>query len=256
MYTALIIEDEKPAAEHLQRLITQVDNKIEVIRIVTSIDEALAWFAMNSMPDLVFLDIQLSDGLSFEIFNHVDITCPIIFTTAYEEYAIKAFKVNSIDYLLKPIGIDDLKFAIGQFKSVNYNTGDTFSQGIRFRVDQVMKLLTNNYKSRFVVNVGMHIRSVETGKINLFFSLEKSTFLLENTGKTYDIDYSLEQVEKLVDPAQFFRISRKYIVNISAIADITSYSSSRLRLKITGSDDDDIVVSRSRLTDFRMWLER
>jgi DNA-binding LytR/AlgR family response regulator len=104
--------------------------------------------------------------------------------------------------------------------------------------------------------VGMHIRSVETGKINLFFSLEKSTFLLENTGKTYDIDYSLEQVEKLVDPAQFFRISRKYIVNISAIADITSYSSSRLRLKITGSDDDDIVVSRSRLTDFRMWLER
>ncbi len=256
MYKALIIEDEKPAAEHLQRLINQVDNKIEVIRIVASIDEALAWFAMNSMPDLVFLDIQLSDGLSFEIFNHVDITCPIIFTTAYEEYAIKAFKVNSIDYLLKPIGIDDLKFAIGQFKSVNYNTGDTYGQGIRFRVDEVMKLLTNNYKSRFVVNVGMHIRSIEVSKINLFFSQEKSTFLLENTGKTYDIDYSLEQVEKLVDPAQFFRISRKYIVNISAITDITSYSSSRLMLKITGSDDDDIMVSRSRLTEFRRWLER
>jgi DNA-binding LytR/AlgR family response regulator len=208
------------------------------------------------LPDLIFLDVQLSDGLSFEIFNHINITCPVIFTTAYEEYALKAFKVNSIDYLLKPIGIDDLKSAINKFTSFNYNIINTYDQTLKYKVDQVMKLLTNNYKARFVVNAGMHIRSVEVEKINLFYSLEKSTFLLDNTGKSYDIEYSLEQIEKLTDPKQFFRISRKYIANIKAIADIISYSSSRLKLKIASSDDDDILVSRSRLIEFKRWLER
>jgi len=256
MYKALIIEDEKPAAEHLQRLINQIDLKIDIIRIISSVDEALVWFENNPLPDLIFLDIQLSDGLSFEIFNHINITCPIIFTTAYEEYAIKAFKVNSIDYLLKPIGSEDLKYAIDKFTSINRNFRDAYNQTIRYNVDQVMKLLTNNYKSRFVVNVGIHIRSVEVEKINLFYSLEKSTFLLDSIGKAYDIDYSLEQIEKLVDPKQFFRISRKYIVNVNAIADIISYSSSRLKLKIISLNDDDILVSRSKLTEFRRWIER
>ncbi|MCX6262594.1 MAG: LytTR family DNA-binding domain-containing protein, partial [Bacteroidia bacterium] len=168
----------------------------------------------------------------------------------------KAFKVNSIDYLLKPIGIDDLKYAIDQFKSINYSVKDIYNQTLRYKVDQVMKLLTNNYKSRFIVNVGMHIKSIEIEKINLFYSLEKATFLLDNTGKAYDINYSLDQVEKLLDPAQFFRISRKHIVNINAIADIISYSASRLKLKIVNSKDDDILVSRSKLMEFRRWLER
>ena len=256
MYKALIIEDEKLAAEHLQRLINQVDIKIDIIKIISSVDEALLWFDVSPLPDLIFLDVQLSDGLSFEIFNHLNITCPVIFTTAYEEYAIKAFKVNSIDYLLKPIGIDDLKNAINKFTSFNYNFINTYNQTLKYKVDQVMKLLTNNYKSRFVVNVGMHIRSVEVEKISLFYSLEKSTFLLDNTGKSYDIDYSLEQIEKLTDPKQFFRISRKYIANINAIADIISYSSSRLKLKIACSDEEDILVSRSKLAEFRRWLER
>ena len=256
MYKALIIEDEKLAAEHLQRLINQIDIEIEIARVISSVDEALAWFNNNPMPDLIFLDIQLSDGLSFEIFNHINITCPIVFTTAYEEYAIKAFKVNSIDYLLKPIGIDDLKYAIDQFTSINYNFRDTHNQTLRYKVDQVMKMLTDNYKSRFVVNVGIHIKSIDVEKINLFYSLEKSTFILDSTGKTYDINYSLEQIERLVDPKQFFRISRKHIVNISAIFDIISYTSSRLKLKITNSKDDDILVSRSKLTEFRRWLDR
>jgi DNA-binding LytR/AlgR family response regulator len=256
MYKALIIEDEKPAAEHLQRLINQVDLKIDIITIISSVDEALIWFNKNPLPDLIFLDIQLSDGLSFEIFNHINITCPVIFTTAYEEYAIKAFKVNSIDYLLKPIGIEDLKYAIDQFSNVTNNFRDIYNQTLRYKVDQVMKLLTKNYKSRFMVNVGMHIKSVEVDKINVFYSLEKSTFILDNIGKNYDINYSLEQIEELIDPKQFFRISRKYIVNINAIADIVSYTSSRLKLKIVNSKDDDIFVSRSKLKEFRRWLER
>lgn len=256
MYKALIIEDEKPAVEHLQRLIGQLDIKIDILEIIPSIDDALLWFDKHSLPDLIFLDIQLSDGLSFEIFNHVNITCPIIFTTAYEEYAIKAFKVNSIDYLLKPIGIEDLNYAINQFTSINDKLKDTYTQAVKYKVDQVMKLLTNNYKSRFVVKMGMHIKSVEVEKIDLFFSLEKSTFLLDNTGKTYDIDYSLDQIEELIDAKQFFRINRKYIVNINAIADIITYTSSRLKLKITNSKDDDILVSRNRLSEFRKWLEK
>jgi DNA-binding LytR/AlgR family response regulator len=256
MYKALVIEDEKPAAEHLQRLIYQLDTKIEIIQIISSIDEAIAWFNNNSMPDLIFLDIQLSDGLSFEIFNHCNITCPIIFTTAYEEYAIKAFKVNSIDYLLKPINIRDLNYAVYQFTSSGKNFRETNDQTLRLKIDQVMQMLTQNYKTRFVVNAGLHIKSVDAGKINLFYSLEKSTYILDNTGKSYDISYSLEQVENLVDPGQFFRISRKYIVNIKAIADIISYSGSSLKLTIDKSTDDNILVSRSKLAEFRRWLER
>jgi DNA-binding LytR/AlgR family response regulator len=256
MYRAVIIEDERPAAEYLQRLISQVDVKIEIIKIISSVDEALFWFNHNPAPDLIFLDIQLSDGLSFEIFNHINIPCPIIFTTAYEEYAIKAFKFNSIDYLLKPISINDLKYAIEQFISIRNNFKDSYNLTLRYKLDQVMNLLTYNYKSRFIVNVGMHIKSIETDKINLFYSLEKSTFILDCTGRTFDINYSLEQIEKLIDPKQFFRISRKYIVNINAISDIISYTSSRLKLRIADSKDDDILVSRSKLTDFRKWLER
>ncbi len=256
MYRALIIEDEKLAAEHLQRLISQVDARIETDIVISSVDEAVTWFGNNPMPDLIFLDVQLSDGLSFEIFDHVDITCPVIFTTAFEEYAIKAFKFNSIDYLLKPLSIDDLKYATDRFISDNNIFRDSYIQALRYKVDQVMKSLTDKNKSRFVVNVGIHIKTIETGNINLFFSLEKSTFILESTGKTYDINYSLEQVEKLVDPALFFRISRKHIVNINAIFDIISYSSSRLKLKITNSRDDDILVSRSKIAEFRRWLER
>ena len=256
MFRALIIEDEKPAAEHLQRLISQVDSKTEISLVIPSVDEAVAWFSNNPMPDLIFLDVQLSDGLSFEIFDRVDITCPVIFTTAYEEYAVKAFKYNSIDYLLKPVSLADLKNALNRFASAGNNSMDSSIQVLRFKVDQVMRSLTNKFKSRFVVNVGMHLKAIETSNIALFYSLEKSTFILENTGKTYDINYSLEQVEKLVDPAQFFRISRKHIVNIDAIADIISYSASRLKLKVSNSRDDDILVSRSKIAEFRKWLER
>jgi two-component system, LytTR family, response regulator len=256
MYRALIIEDERPAAEHLLRLLSRVDPKIEISLVIPSVDEAVAWFSKNPMPDLIFLDVQLSDGLSFEIFDHVDITCPVIFTTAYEEYAIKAFKFNGIDYLLKPVSSDDLRYAIERFTSTNNNQRESSIQILRYKVDQVMKSLTNKYKSRFIVNVGVHLKTVETVSVNLFYSLEKSTFILENTGKSYDINYSLDQVEKLVDPSQFFRISRKHIININAIADIIFYSGSRLKLKISGSRYDDILVSRSKITEFRKWLER
>lgn len=248
MIKALIIEDEKLAAEHLVTLINQVDSSIEIVKVIDSIEGAITWFKVHDLPNLIFLDIQLSDGLSFEIFNHVDISCPIIFTTAYEEYAIKAFKVNSIDYLLKPLRVEELSFAIEKFKTIPTD------HAFKYKLDQMMKMMTNSYKARFIVSAGLHLRSIETDKINCFYSLGKGTFLMDENGKSCDVDYSLEQLEKLLDPQIFFRISRQYIVNISAIKDIIVYSGRRLKLKITNSNDDDILVSRNRINEFKEWL--
>jgi DNA-binding LytR/AlgR family response regulator len=256
MIKALIIEDEKLAAEHLQNIIGQSNHDIEIIKVIDSIEQSIHWFRLNPNPDLIFLDIQLSDGLSFEIFNHVLVSCPVIFTTAYEEYAIRAFKVNSVDYLLKPVRIEDLISALDKLKSWGDNFTEQNEPALKFKIDQMMQMLTNSYKRRFVVNAGPHLRSVETEKIQCFYSLEKSTFLMEENGKAFDINYSLEQLEKLLDPQLFFRISRKYIVNIKAIKDMIVISSSRLKLKISGSSDDDILVSQGRLKEFKNWLER
>jgi DNA-binding LytR/AlgR family response regulator len=251
---ALIVEDEKPAASHLVKLLHESDPDIEVLQIVDSVSQTIEWFKNNPSPDLMFLDIQLADGLSFGIFNQLDIECPVIFTTAYEEYAIRAFKVNSIDYLLKPIGIEELNFALGKF--IRKTPQEAPARLLSSKVDQLMQMLTHTYKSRFVVNAGPRIKAIETLNVNYFYSLEKSTFLLENTGKSYDIPYSLDQLETLLNPNTFFRISRKYIVNIDAIQDIIAYSNSRLKLILKNSAENDIIVSRSRIREFKEWLEK
>lgn len=253
---ALIIEDEKLAAEHLINLINSSDFNIEVIGTLESISKAISWFRKNPAPDLVFLDIQLSDGLSFEIFNQVNISCPVIFTTAYEEYAIKGFKLNSIDYLLKPISSEDLTIALKQYLSYSKNIKEKMDLSLKYRIDQMMMMVVHQYKTRFVVNAGVHIRSIEVERIVCFYSLEKASYLLDNHGKTYDVNYSLEQLEKLLDPAVFFRINRKYLVNINFIRDIIAFSASRLKLKIDRLDEDVLFVSRSKVKEFKNWLEQ
>lgn len=251
--SALIVEDEKPAAEHLIKLLHESKHEVSVLHVTDSVSQTVAWFKNNPPPDIMFLDIQLADGLSFEIFNHLNIQCPVIFTTAFEEYAIRAFKINSIDYLLKPISIEELNFAIEKFKG---QTQDPLSSFVSNKVEMLMKMLTHQYKSRFVVNMGPRIKSIDTDHIRYFFSLEKSTFLFDDSGKSYDINYSLDQVETQLDPKQFFRISRKHIVNIEAIQDIHTFSNSRLKLIIKGSDDDNIMVSRRKINGFKEWLEK
>jgi DNA-binding LytR/AlgR family response regulator len=251
--SALIVEDEKPAADHLVKLLHQSEHEVSVLRVVDSVSQAVAWFRTNPPPDIMFLDIQLADGLSFEIFNQVKIECPVIFTTAFEEYAIRAFKINSIDYLLKPVDLGDLNFAIGKYKGqalapLNSLLGN--------RVEKLMQMLTHPYKSRFVVNIGPRIKSIETTHIRYFYSLEKSTYLFDDSGKSYDINYSLDQLETQLNPGQFFRISRKYIVQIDAIQDIHTFSNTRLKLVIKGSDDDHIMVSRRKMNEFKEWLEK
>jgi len=250
---ALIVEDERPAADHLVKLLHQSDYQVSVLRIVDSVSQAVEWFRTNPPPDIMFLDIQLADGLSFEIFNQVKIECPVIFTTAFEEYAVRAFKINSIDYLLKPVAVGDLNFAIGKYKG---QTRDPMDSLLGDKMEMLMQMLTHQYKSRYVVNIGPRIKSIETAHIRYFYSLEKSTFLFDDSGKSYDISYSLDQLETQLDPKQFFRISRKHIVQIGAIQDIHTYSNSRLKLVIKGSDDDAIMVSRRKINEFKEWLEK
>ena len=246
----LVIEDEKVAAEKLIGLIRKYDPSIVIKEIIQSVEDSVQWLNSHQAPDLIFMDIQLADGLSFEIFEQTIVKTPVIFTTAYDEYALKAFKVNSIDYLLKPISLDELKNAIDKFKENNS------AKEIPAKVfDSIMHSLTNKYKNKFVIKVGEHIKVFTTEEIQCFYSMEKYNFLQNNAGRDYSVDYTLDQLEDLLDPSRFFRINRSFIVSSSSISDIISYSNSRLKVKLHSNKSDDLIVSREKVQDFRKWLE-
>ncbi|MFC0261908.1 LytR/AlgR family response regulator transcription factor [Fontibacter flavus] len=246
----LIIEDEKPAANRLKQLILEVLPEAKIDGNLESITAASQWLKTNDEPDLIFCDIQLADGLSFEIFNRVKVNSPIIFTTAFDQYAIKAFKLNSIDYLLKPISPKELEGAVQKFKSLQ----------IRPVVDihQLQELLTpkqKEYKSRFMVKIGEKIQAVQASEASYFLSEERVTFLHTFEGKRYILDYTLDQLEALLDPKQFFRLNRKYIAAIEAISEIHTYSNSRLKIKLKDCSDNDILVSREKVGAMKEWLD-
>jgi len=251
----LIIEDEPLAAENLAVLIKKVSPESEVLCMLDSVQTAVEWFQQNETPDLAFCDVQLGDGLSFEIFEQVKIDCPVIFTTAYDEYALKAFQVNSVDYLLKPLSPKDLEKAIEKFKS-RFQNSETSQQQFQFPNKQLLQMLTANYKTRFLIKVGEHIKNIKIEDINWFYTMEKNTFMHTNSGKDFPMDNSLDQLELLVNPQDFFRINRKYFIHIDSIEDIISYSNSRLRLKLQNNKDDSIIVSREKVRDFKAWLDR
>jgi len=246
----LIIEDEKEAAIKLSGSIKKYDQKIEIIEIIQSVKNAVTWLNGNETPDLIFMDIQLADGLSFEIFEQTIVKTPVIFTTAYDEYALKAFKVNSIDYLLKPIDQSELNQAIDKYKENN-----TLKEIPTQVFDNILHTLTKKYKNKFVIKVGEHIKVFTIDDVQCFYSMEKYTFLQNNSGRNYAISYSLDQVEDLIDPAKFFRINRKFLVSFSAILDIVSYSNSRLRIKLKSNESEELIVSREKVQDFKSWLE-
>lgn len=247
----LIIEDEKPAARRLQRMLTEL--KIETHAMLHSVEESVNWFTKNEHPDLIFLDIQLSDGLSFEIFEEVDVKSAIIFTTAYDEYALKAFKLNSVDYLLKPIDIDELEDAVSQFKQMQNAQGLT-----SMNIDTIKALFKsegNTFKKRFTVKIGQHLKMISTHQISCLYSENKATNIHTIDNRSYLIEESLDQLENLLDPEYFFRASRKFFVNINAIKDIISYTNSRLKVIVEGYKDGEIIVSRERVKDFKNWLD-
>ena len=253
MKTVVIVEDEMLAAKRLQRTLTnQIDYDFEVLAILDSVKSTAKWLANNPCPDLLFMDIQLGDGLSFEVFDIVDVLCPVIFITAFNEYAVEAFKVNSIAYILKPVEENDLRDALDKHKKMValFNQKELKSQ-----LHQAKKALQEGYKSRFMVKTGSHIKAIPVTDICYFFSREKATQIRTSEGRTYLIDYSLEQLTELLDPKKFFRINRKYIVCLECIQDIIAYSNSRLQLKLPHLEDNDAIVSREKVNDFKYWLD-
>ena len=248
----IIIEDEKPAARRLSRLLA--DLGVEVSDMLHSVEEAINWFQNNKHPDLIFLDIQLSDGLSFEIFEEVDVKSAIIFTTAYDEYALQAFKLNSIDYLLKPIDDEDLENAVKKYRSMKPR-----SQKLNLDFDDIKKLLVNpverEYKKRFTAKVGQHLKIINADEVECFYSENKGTYAATNGGRNYLLDTTLENLENELSPQIFFRVSRKFYVNINHIKDIISYSNSRLKIVLNHYHGQEIIVSRERVQNFKLWLE-
>lgn len=250
----LIIEDEPQAASRLKKVVQQADSTIEVMAVIDSVKNATAWFKTHPHPDLVFMDIQLGDGLSFSIFDQVSISCPVVFTTAYDEYALQAFKVNSIDYILKPIDPVDIQLMLEKFKRLGFSNAG--SSEILGNIQKAIQSLTKKTKSRFVVKIGEHLKTIAIEDILYFFSQEKATFCYTREGRNVILDFTLEQIQEMVDADRFFRINRKYLICEEAFTDIVTYLNSRLKLTLKGSDDKDIVVSRERVQDFKMWLDR
>lgn len=248
----IIIEDEKPAARRLNRLLAELN--VEVSKMLHSVEESIEWFQNNPHPDLIFLDIQLSDGLSFEIFDIIEVKSAIIFTTAFDEYALQAFKLNSIDYLLKPIDDEDLESAVKKYRDFKPE-----SQRISVDFNDIKKLLVNplerEYKKRFTVKVGQHLKIINADEVECFYSENKGTYAATSDGRNYLLDTTLEQLEGEVSPKNFFRVSRKFYVSINHIKDIISYTNSRLQIKLNHFNEQEIIVSRERVRDFKLWLE-
>lgn len=248
----LIIEDERPSARYLKRMLEK--QSVNVSHMLHSVEEAVDWFQNNEHPDLIFLDIQLSDGLSFEIFDVVEVKSAIIFTTAFDEYALQAFKLNSIDYLLKPIDEEELQTAVKK-----YQRFQPVSHKVQFDFEDIKKLLINpvgrDYKKRFTTKIGQHIKMISVDDIECFFSENKGTYAHTVDGRNYLLETTLDQLEEELSPETFFRISRKFYVNINAIKDIISYTNSRLQLKLKSYKNLEVIVARERVKDFKLWLE-
>lgn len=243
----LIIEDEDAAARRLQKLVKEIIPEAVMEDPLDSVEMVLNWMAKNEMPDLIFMDIHLADGSSFEVFNHVEVEKPVIFTTAYDQYAIQAFKVNAIDYLLKPIKRPELEQAIEKYRK--------WSGGAQVDYAQLARALQGEqFNRRFLIRIGQSIRVVEMKEAAYFYTESKITFVVTREGKRYPLDYSLEKLEEMADPQSFFRINRQFIVNIDAIREMYAYSKSRVKVELKPECELETIVSTERSPHFKKWL--
>lgn len=247
----VIIEDEKLSAEHLTVLLQKTDSTLVVSHYFDTILASVTAFKEGLKADLIFMDIHLADGNSFEIFNQIELDIPIVFTTAYDNYAIQAFKQNSIDYLLKPIGLQDLQFALEKFKKQQQLDNKNLISSIATAFQQLNK----EYKNRFLVRSGQTIDTIKTEEIHHFETKESLSFLVTNKGNHHLIDYPLDQLETMLQPKNFFRINRKIILNIHSIEKVSTYFNSRLSIAAKFLDNDSRIVSRDRVNDFKKWLD-
>ena len=247
----VIIEDEKLSAEHLALLLKKVDVNIEIVKYIDTVKATVSLFEDGLQCDLIFMDIHLADGNSFEVFNKIKIETPIIFTTAYDNYAIQAFKQNSIDYLLKPVSLQDVQFAMDKFNKQQQTANKKLFENFAKTYQQ----LNNQYKTRFIVKTGETIDTIQTHEIHHFETKESLSFLVTNKGKKYIIEYTLDQLEKILPPQDFFRINRKIIIHIQAIEKVQTYFNSRLTITANKLEGDSQIVSRERVIEFKKWLD-
>ncbi|MGE5432633.1 MAG: LytR/AlgR family response regulator transcription factor [Syntrophomonadaceae bacterium] len=252
----LIIEDEAPASRRLKKLLSELEPAAEIQGCLESVEASVEWLRKNPAPDIIFMDIQLSDGLSFEIFNNVNVDSPVIFTTAYDEYAIQAFKVNSIDYLLKPIDTSSLSASIDKFRKIR----DVYS--VQYRANEIAELLKSItpaspvYKSRFLIKSGTSMLVIPASEAAYFYVDNKVTYLVGQNGRKHLTDHTLDELEELLDPQHFFRANRKFIVNINAIESAASAFGGKLKLRLSQKTGEEIIVSRERASAFREWLDK
>lgn len=256
----LIVEDEELAVKKLQKTLSAVDSAAQVIGITDSIKTTVEWLQTNQQPDLILMDIELSDGQSFEIFNLTEVKSPVIFTTSYDEYALKAFKVNSIDYLLKPIQKEELQTALSKYRQLQTSySGVEPKAAAEINLESLVKelqqkLQPKEFRKRFLVKHAQKLVSVEIDEIAFFYSDGRLNFFKTTDNKKYVVDYTMDELEDMLDPEKYFRISRSFYVSVNSIDKIDDYFGNRLILQLKPSVDKEALVSREKVTDFKKWM--
>jgi DNA-binding LytR/AlgR family response regulator len=245
----VLIEDEKPAAEKLKKALLKVNSSFEIVAVLGSVQSGEEWFNEQPMPELLFMDIELSDGLSFQLFDKIKITCPIIFCTAYDEYWQEAFEHNSIDYLLKPVNQDKLEQALSKYETLKQH----FAQNLQ-QLLQSQQQRNAEYKKRFLVKRGTDYISIKTEDIAYFYATHKLVCMVDHHNQKFILDQSLADLEKETDPSVFYRVNRKYLVNVSAIQKIKSYPKSKLQLELQPKAQEEVIISQENVTAFKEWM--
>jgi two-component system response regulator LytT len=255
----LIVEDEELAVKKITKTLSEVDNAAVVVGVTDSIVGATNWLQTNPAPDLILMDIELSDGQSFEIFNRVPVKSAVVFTTSYDEYALKAFKVNSIDYLLKPVQKEDLESALNKYREMKNMYASSAESGAPLNMDALVKelqqkLQPKDYRKRFLVKHGQKLVSIETDEIAYFFSDGRLNFFKTDDNRKFVVDYTMDEMEDMLDPQKYFRISRSFYVSVRSISQIHDYFGNRLLLQLKPSVDKEAIVSREKVSDFKKWM--
>jgi two-component system LytT family response regulator len=258
----LLIEDEELTARKMQRMLADVQSDAQLLATIGSVEESVEWLQSHQSPDLILMDIELADGQSFEIFNQVTVSCPVIFTTAYDEYAIKAFRVNSIDYLLKPVKEEDLRRALNklqQLKQVLITQPDFLQTSLVNLLAQLSAPLpqatqVTNYRDRFMIKQGQRLFAIETDEIAYFFTRNKISFIKTHDNREYMVDYTLDELDKMLNSKRFFRLNRQIIAELRAIEKVHLYFNNKLKIQLRPAFEEEVLVSRIKASDFKIWL--
>jgi two-component system, LytTR family, response regulator LytT len=251
----VIIEDEHLAQLELKRLLDQCHQEIDVLAYLDSIAESVPWLRTHAAPDLIFMDIQLADGLSFEIFKQVEVITPVIFTTAYDEYALQAFKVNSVDYLLKPVELKDLQASLKKHADLKQFYTESPLAFTPTQIEQLLNFRKPQYKTRFVSKIGDHLKHIAIAEVAYFYADDKTVFLVTRDQKELIVDYTLSDLTALLNPTQFYRLNRTYLAHVTAIAQVTKHFDGRLKVTLMPPAKEAILISRPKTAEFKQWLD-